>query len=63
LADGDACWTFATASPTAAVVAPVDDHLRAHLRKPDGGREPDAARRTGDERRLIRQVEIHAFPL
>jgi hypothetical protein len=31
------------------------------LRKPDGGRKPDAARRTGDERRLIRQVEIHAL--
>src|SRR5258708_478614 len=41
----------------------VDNDFRAHLREPDRGRKPDAARRTGDERGLSCQVEIHAlFP-
>jgi hypothetical protein len=43
-----------------ALLAPVDDHFRAHLRKPDRGRKPDATGRTGDERGFSCQVEIHA---
>ena len=42
-----------------ALLASVDDDFRAHLREPDRGRKPDAARRAGDERGLSCQVEIH----
>ncbi len=45
------------------LLAPVDDDFRAHLRKPRSRREPDAARRSGDERALSGEVDIHAFPL
>jgi hypothetical protein len=43
------------------LLAPVDDHFRAHLRQSNCGREPDAAGRAGNERGLSSQIEIHAL--
>ena len=62
LADGAACLHLRHRLGDGRLLAAVDDDLRAHLRKPDGGGEPNAARRAGDERRLACQVEIHALP-
>ena len=44
------------------VVRPVERGILAHLRETDGGSEPDAARRAGDERHLACQVEVHPLP-
>ena len=40
-------------------LATVDDDFRAHSRQPDGGGEPDAAGRAGDERELSGEVDVH----
>ena len=40
-------------------LTPVDDDFCAHAGEAFGGSKADAARRTGDERELAREIEIH----